>query len=173
MRIMTCCKTNSHELEVQVMPALADKVKGTLLQLLLILVFDTDIDTRECRSLLIAIELLLLSECHWDLSLQIGIAYGKAVLVTLAPSISLSSVSEIPATAEGIAWQIIQLSCIFLNCIWMHWKGPRLTPRCVSTHEWEGISLAWCWAGSARREDGIRKGQMAGAENSSKLSYHY
>lgn len=46
------------------MPALADKVKGTLLQLLLILVFDTDIDTRECRSLLIAIELVLLSECH-------------------------------------------------------------------------------------------------------------
>lgn len=64
MRIMTCCKTNNHELEVQVMPALADKVKGTLLQLLLILVFDNDIDTRECRSLLIAIELVLLSECH-------------------------------------------------------------------------------------------------------------
>lgn len=173
MKIMTCCKTNSRELEVQVMSALADKVNGTLLQLLLILIFDNDIDTRECRSLLIAIELVLLSECHWDLSLQTGIAYGKAVLVTLAPSISLSSVSEIPATVEVIAWQIIQLSCIILNCIWMHWKGPRLTPRCVNTLEWEGISLARCWTSSARREDGIRKGQMVGAENSSKLSYRY
>lgn len=85
MKIMTCCKTNSRELEVQGMSALADKVKGTLLQLLLILIFDNDIDTRECRSLLIAIELVLLFEWHWDLSLQTGIAYGKAVLSDPGP----------------------------------------------------------------------------------------
>lgn len=63
MRIMTCCKTNSGGLEVQVISAFANKTQITFFfELFLVLIFEKNpIDTRE--SLLVAIELRFLFEC--------------------------------------------------------------------------------------------------------------